>query len=219
MRRFLVMGAAVVVGGFLMGIACEAEAGSRRSRPVRTGQTTCWNTVGVVVNCVATGQDGELQRGERRAYQDNGDGTIRDLRTALMWEKLSDDGSIHDNGNNYTWANAFAVKIATLNTPPCFAWFCDWRLPNLFELETLRNVGTVNPAVSAAFNSNCGASSGGNPGCTVLTCSCNIPGFYWSSSSYAYTPQDAWFVRFSDADIGTFSKGSGMYVRAVRGGS
>jgi len=55
-----------------------------------------------VIDCAGKGQDGELRRGEPRAYQDNGDGTIRDKRTALTWEKLSDDDSIHDQDNQYT---------------------------------------------------------------------------------------------------------------------
>jgi hypothetical protein len=41
-----------------------------------------------------------------RAYVDNGDGTITDSKTGLMWEKLSDDGSIHDWDATYTWADA-----------------------------------------------------------------------------------------------------------------
>jgi len=142
----------------------------------------CWNTTGNVISCAGTGHDGELRRGEPRAYLDLGDGTIRDQRTALMWEKLSDDGTIHDKDNTYTWANAFAVKIATLNTPPCFAGFCDWRLPNSFELYSLVNLGSVNPAASPAFNTGCAAS------CTVLTCSCTVPVFYWSSYTYANNP-------------------------------
>jgi hypothetical protein len=77
-------------------LAHDADAGARRSRPVKTGQTTCWNSDGVVIDCAGTGQDGELRRGEPRAYVDNFDGTIKDNRTALTWEKLTNDGSIHD---------------------------------------------------------------------------------------------------------------------------
>ena len=116
--------------------ARDADAGARRSRPLRTGQAGCWNVAGATIACAGTGQDGDLRRGEPRAYQDDGDGTIRDKRTALTWEKLSDDGSIHDKDNTYTWEQAFE-KIEDLNTVPCLAGFCDWRLPNRFELETL----------------------------------------------------------------------------------
>ena len=205
---------APLVAGLLLGaLAPEADAGSKRSRPVRTEQTTCWNTAGNVIACVGTGQDGELRRGEPRAYLDLGDGTIRDQRTALMWEKLSDDGSIHDKDDRYTWADAVAVKIATLNTPPCFAGFCDWRLPNRFELETLIHPQNISPSVSPAFNTGCML------GCTVLTCSCIEKAFYWSSSTYTGIPSDAWAVGLEDGSVLRDAKGKDRYVRAVRAGS
>ena len=202
----------------LTALAHEADAGARRSRPLKTGQINCWNQNGTEIACAGTGQDGELQRGEPRAYLDLGDGTIRDQRTALMWEKLSDDYSIHDKDNTFTWTEAFSVKIAMLNTPPCFAGFCDWRLPNRLELETLFNLGTKNPAVSAPFNTGCAL------GCTVLTCSCTAFSYsggyyYWSSSTYMDSRQNAWLVNFNVGNVFSGSKFSSYYVRAVRGGS
>ena len=192
-------------------LANKADAGARRSRPVRTGQLTCWDTTGAVIDCAGTGQDRELRRGENRSYQDNGDGTIRDKRTALTWEKLSDDGSIHDKDNTYTWANAF-VKIADLNAA-AFAGFTDWRLPNVNELETIRQIEVLDPAVTAAFNTGCA------DGCTVLTCSCTRSTFYWTSSSYAGSGNLAWVVTFYDGYAYRDTKGGVNWVRAVRGGS
>jgi hypothetical protein len=69
---------------------------------------------------------------------------ITDRRTALRWEKLSDDESIHNKDQLLDWHEAFA-KIAALNTPPCFAGHCDWRLPNVIELESLVHYGTGGP--------------------------------------------------------------------------
>src|SRR5262249_50972170 len=66
---------------------------------LKTGVMNCYNTSGQGVSCPGTGQDGEFQKGLDRAYVDNGDGTITDTRTGLMWEKQSDDGSIHDKDN------------------------------------------------------------------------------------------------------------------------
>jgi hypothetical protein len=60
---------------------------------LKTGQTTAYGT----------GSDGDLQKGTARSYTDNGDGTITDNVTGLMWEKKSDDGGIHDKDNMYTW--------------------------------------------------------------------------------------------------------------------
>jgi hypothetical protein len=192
----------------------SASAGARRSRPVKTGQTTCWNASGTAIDCAGTGEDGDLQRGEPRAYQDNGDGTIRDKRSALTWEKLSNDGSIHDKDNTYDWADAFG-KIDDLNTS-AFAGFTDWRLPNESELETIVNRGTLFPSVSADFNTACPS------GCTVLTCSCTlspIDEIAWSSTTYVKTPSAAWLVNFYDGTAYTDAKSVLHHVRAVRGGS
>ena len=69
---------------------------------LKTGQTLCYNSAGSVISCAGTGQDGELQKGVARSYTDNGDGTITDNTTGLIWEKLTDDGTIHDKDNVYT---------------------------------------------------------------------------------------------------------------------
>jgi hypothetical protein len=108
-------------------------------------------------------------------FTDNGDGTITDSRTALMWEKLSDDGSIHDWDDTYTWSDAFAVKIAALNSGGGFAGYTDWRVPTIHELRTLLRPA-ASPAVPPDFHTGCA------PGCTVLTCSCTSTRFYWSAT-------------------------------------
>src|SRR5262245_21039547 len=59
-----------------------------------TGQTTAYGT----------GTDGDVQAGDALSYTDNGDGTITDNNTGLMWEKKDDSGGgIHDMDNTYTW--------------------------------------------------------------------------------------------------------------------
>ena len=211
-------GATCVSFGFVGGaLGCVAGCGydtSACENPAlpATGQTTCWNSGGSVIACAGTGHDGDVQAGATLAYVDNGDGTITDLNTGLMWEKLSDNSSIHDKDTLYTWDNAFAVKVATLNSGS-FAGHTDWRVPNVKELQSIVNFQNVHPSVSPVFNSGCA------PGCTVLTCSCTLSSLYWSSSTYAGTPQLAWGGNFSDGYVFTDLKGNGYYVRAVRGGS
>ncbi len=46
-------------------------------------------------------------------FQDNGDGTVTDRLTGLQWEQKTNDGSIHDTGNIYTWS---AVNTAADGT-------------------------------------------------------------------------------------------------------
>lgn len=178
-----------------------------------TGQTTCYDSAGTVIACPGTGDDGDIQAGATLSYMDNGDGTITDNNTGLMWEKKSDDGTIHDKGTSHTWANAFAVHIAGLNAGAGFAGHTDWRLPNVKELQSIVNYENFNPSVSPAFHTGCIAS------CTVLTCSCTVSSFYWSSTTLAIGPSFAWGVNFDNGLVFNVGKTSSNFVRAVRGGS
>jgi len=199
--------------------ACLAS-GLPAARVLKTGQTGCYDSNGNGISCAGTGQDGELQKGVVRSYTDNGDGTVTDNQTGLTWEKKSDDGSIHDKDNAYTWSDAFSVFIAGLNTAN-FAGHNDWRLPNRFELETLLDLEETNPPVDLTFfSNNCGANSSGNPGCLVTNCSCTAPLGYWSSTTVLPTPRFAWNVFFYLGGVNFDDKSSTMNpVRAVRGGS
>jgi len=179
---------------------------------LQTGQTTCYDSAGSETPCAGTGQDGEGQEGASFSYTDNGDGTVTDNVTGLMWEKLADDGSVHDKDNRYTWAEAFDVKIATLNADR-FAGHTDWRLPNLRELQSLVDVGRAGPSTALAFDTTC------TVGCTPRSCSCTISSVYWSSTTYENSPANSWAVYFNVGIVNTIKKSDAYYVRAVRGGS
>jgi Protein of unknown function (DUF1566) len=183
-----------------------------RGGVLQTGQSMCWNAAGTTIPCAGSGQDGETRRGVARTYVDNGDGTITDTTTGLIWEKLSDDGSIHDKDTFFDWAETFATKLAALNAMR-FAGHADWRVPNVAELKSLTDYGTVDPVVSAVFDAACA------PGCTVLECSCTRPGSYWSSSTYVTATDHAWIGDFYSGGTSTQAKDSGgVGLRAVRGG-
>jgi hypothetical protein len=199
--------------------ACNADLATctgATSPPLKTGQTTAFGT----------GSDGDLQRGVARSYTDNGDGTITDNATGLMWEKKSEDGSIHDLGNTYLWSGASfgdtyvmdgditSVFLATLNSS-AFAGHSDWRIPNINELLTIVDYQRDNPMVGPVFNTNC------TPGCTVTTCSCTEPSFYWSSTNYGFSSGNiAWGYQFlQGGEYGALKSGTGYFARAVRGGS
>ncbi len=185
------------------------------AQPLQTGQTQCDQGAGTLGPCPGSpaGQDGAVSSGAVRQYVDNGNGTITDTKTGLMWEKLSRDGSIHDSAIVYSWYAAFTTKIAGLNGGSGFAGYTDWRLPNRFELETLAHLGRLNPCIDPAFNTACA------PSCTVLTCSCTQSSSYWTSTTYLVSPSNAWLVLFADATVLTGAKTTGFGVRAVRGGS
>jgi len=194
-------------------IAGAADAGVTKGRTNKTGQTTSYGA----------GSDGDLQRGLSRIFNDLGDGVVKDSRTGLFWEKKSDDGSIHDKDNVYTWGqdlSPYAMNgtmvttfLAALNTPPCFAGYCDWRIPNITELLSLVNYETWSPATFTAFDTDCTA------GCTVTTCSCTFSNYYWSSSTPRFLPAYAWYVYFGNGYDYYANKFDDYSVRAVRGGS
>ncbi|HEY2774890.1 MAG TPA: DUF1566 domain-containing protein [Candidatus Binatia bacterium] len=202
-RRFavcaLVLGHAVFAAG-------PALAG-RHSQPLATGQTDCFDDLGLAIDCAGSGQDGEFQAGAKRQLVDNGDGTISDLATGLMWEKLSADGSVHQFDNQYKLQS---TKIPELNATR-FAGYTDWRVPNVRELETLQDFDRRGHATPTEFDHDC------VPGCTILTCSCLWrPAFYHSSSIYAESAFFAWDVGFRLGWIHPIEKYSGQPIRAVR---
>ena len=63
-----------------------------------TGQTKCYNSSGTEISCSGTGQDGAYNINPR-SYTDNGNGTITDNVTGLVWQK-------EDDNTTRTWAAA-----------------------------------------------------------------------------------------------------------------
>ncbi len=176
-----------------------------------TGQTTCWDPNGTLISCAGTGHDGDIQAGAPLSYVDNGDGTITDVNTGLMWEKKSDDGSIHDWDTVYTWGDAFAVHVAGLNSA-VFAGHTDWRVPNVKELLSIVDYERDEPVVDPVFNTGCA------PACTVTTCSCTVLGGYWSATSNVNSPGSAWALGTFNGNNVIALKNTSVPVRAVRVG-
>jgi hypothetical protein len=199
---------------------CPAGASCGARLPA-SGQTTSYGP----------GSDGAVRAGTALSYTDNGDGTITDNNTGLMWEKKDASGGIHDQDNSYTWgmtvqSNAMdgtmvTEFLATLNRAPCFAGHCDWRIPNVKELLSIVDyeMPYPGPVVDTAFNTNCvaGCAVDGNGG---PMCSCTVAGSYWSSTTFRTIEANAWAVFFGSGDVASANKALTRYaVRAVRGGS
>lgn len=188
----------------------------------RTGQTTCYDGAGTVTTCgtgVGQGQDGDLQLGvtwPNPRFTKNGDGTVTDNLTALVW--LEDANCI----GLQIWINALAKSNALFDgCTNCGGTENDcnlsdgsvagqWRLPNLLELKSLVHRGVFSPAVPNTVGT--GKWAEGDPFSTVQTA------VYWSSSTYAVSTDGAWGINMSTgADgVGGGNKTDVGYVWPVR---
>jgi hypothetical protein len=95
---------------------------------VDTGQSRCYNNA-TGISCPEPGkpfygQDAQYE-GNIPSYRDNGDGTITDLNTGLMWSKAVDKKKV---------SLIEAQKIAQKMT---LGGYSDWRIPNIKELYSL----------------------------------------------------------------------------------
>lgn len=113
---------------------------------VGTGQERCYDDR-AQISCPAPGapffgQDAQ-QDGRTPRYADNGDGTVTDLNTGLMWQQSPDmngDGVI-DAADKLTFDEAIArARDFSL------AGHVDWRLPNIKELYSLIDFRGVDPS-------------------------------------------------------------------------
>jgi hypothetical protein len=142
-------------------------------------------------------------------FVDNGDGTVTDTQTGLMWEKKDDLGGLHDKDDTYTWANAMSEFISEVNgysadgtAQTGLGGHSDWRLPTNAELQSI---------LLAPYP--CGTSP-----CIDSTFGPTGAGFYWSSTTDSGNPALAWDVFFGGGDVSGGTKTVFNYVRAVRGG-
>ena len=131
-------------------------------------------------------------------FTDNGDGTVTDNLTGLIW--LKD-------------ANCFGLRVWIDAFVDCFqltAGFCGltdgstegaWRLPNRFELESLLDLENFGPALPS-----------GHPFTNV------VPDYYWLSTTNAYDTGLAWSVYMFNGSVYGSHKANGSYVWPVRGG-
>ncbi|NOQ26703.1 MAG: DUF1566 domain-containing protein [Bacteroidales bacterium] len=101
-------------------------------------------------------------------FTDNGNGTVSDNATGLMWQQ-SDDGNTRD------WENALSyAEDLTLGE------HSDWRLPNAKELQSIVDYSrcpdiTNSPAIDPIFSATSFNDPEGNPG---------QYGYYWTGTSH-----------------------------------
>ena len=171
----------------------DGPGGGMRALP-DTGQATCYDADDAIVDCASdscAGQDGFYATGCSNVgrFVDNGDGTVTDNCTGLMWQ--ADTGN-DERGLNWCSALAYCEGLELGD-------HSDWRLPNVRELQSIVDYGRVDPSIDPAFDA--------------------VSSLYWTSTSLADGPGLAWDVSFLDGLTSWGDSGSRIHlVRAVRGG-
>ncbi len=121
-------------------------------------------------------------------YVNNGNGTVTDTSTGLMWQQDTPD-------NTMTWEQALSYcENSTL------AGYTDWRLPTKKELRRLVDYSRYNPAINITYFPD------------------TVSSYYWSSTTNANYTYNAWGVDFYNGLANYPIKHSSWYVRAVRVG-
>ena len=208
----------------------EVFLGGLSPVPPVEDQPLCYNA--------ATGQLGGCPGapGAPVGLVDNGDGTVTDNKTGLIWEKktgtvgtaveclITDCSDPHDVNNTYHWCRGipnctsigdppdggvFTDFLERVNGKLCANSTCPGRHSD-WRVPTLSELQTI-VDVSAT---GCGT---GSP-CIMPIFGPTVPLFYWSSATSAGDPTVAWNVFFDTGDSITLGKTNGFYVRAVRGG-
>lgn len=129
-------------------------------------------------------------------YTDNGNGTVMDKTTGLLWQE-------GENATRYNWYQASGTYDATYNLSSqnvCGSLSLEgggWRLPTLAELQTLVDKN-FNPKLNTIFFPEAYAY------------------YYWSATSYSSNPNDAWGVDFKNGVTSSNGRPYTYYVRCVR---
>ncbi len=177
------------------------------SKVWRTGQTTSF----------APGDDGSTQEGQSwpiPRFLNNGDATITDKLTGLMWMENAGTPSIGlCTGGSKTWQEALEY-VACLNSLNHLG-HSDWRLPNRKEFESITDFSKFNPILPDK-----------HPFINVHSLPAPAPGpdYYWTSTTHsASNINGAWACFSFEGGIQEeFKSGTVLgndYVWPVRGGT
>lgn len=138
----------------------------------------------------------------------NGNGTVSDSSTGLVWDQCpyglsGSTCTTVTTGTTLlaTWPQALAAAVAA--NASGYKGFTDWRVPNVAELESIAKIDSYTPGVPAI-------DTGAFPGTPVSR--------FWTSTTYAPLPSDAWVVNFGNGNTLADRKTESVYVRLVRSG-
>ncbi|MBU5612669.1 Lcl domain-containing protein [Geomonas azotofigens] len=194
----------MIVGKTLLRSVLPVRTNAEISGTIRlpkTGQTSCYDNLGLT-DCAGTGQDGDLQMGEPWPYPrfTVNDQTISDNLTGLMWSKTSTPDVADPWNYRMTWQNA--IDYVKLLNAQIYLGYSDWRLPNIYELDSLNDMSQPNLGLWLR-------SQGFPP----------VWDTYWSSTSVVTTGYTNYAYSFSSAgSVMARAKDQLIFMRPVRGG-
>ena len=190
MRRAFFVALALVLAIVGWGLVCAqdfyvvpVQKGNFAPVP-KTGQTTSYTP----------GDDGDLEKGVAwpiPRFTDNGNGTVTDNLTGLIWTKNANmfgDLALQ-SGATYPACEACATLNSGEHGLTDGSVEGDWRLPNLNELLSLMHYGFGSPHVPNTQGT--GKWAPGDPFIGVRE-----P--YWSSTTYSSVSNYAWPVSFGN---------------------
>lgn len=160
----------------------------------------------------AAGDDGNVQAGVMAPYPrfiDNGNGTLTDLLTGLTWLKLAN--CIQGN-----WATALAT-VQTLASGQCGLTDGSapgsWRMPNRSEMQSLEDRMQNN---ESQFFNQTDYNKDGSVFQAAIFNSLIASQYYWTSTTDAANPAEAWTVYSCDFGLYDTQKIDSGYTLAVR---
>jgi len=154
-------------------------------------------------------------------FTDNGDGTVTDELTGLLWLKDADCFGLRHWGSAVSAVRALEAGECGLTDSSMAG---DWRLPSVKELQSLIAYGYHAPALANA--SGLGQWREGDPFSNVRWNTDQIHDCYWSSTYYVPDASGAWLVCFSDGSVRPdykepvppYNSATSYHVWPVRGG-
>jgi len=127
-------------------------------------------------------------------YVENGDGTVTDTNTDLMWQQ--------DGTSQRTWEGALAYcENLTL------AGYNDWRLPNINELHSLVDFERYNPSINTTYFITMGSAYWSSTSFTGdLTHASDVDFYYGGIGNGLYNKTTYYYVRAVRGPITTIIK-------------
>jgi len=192
------------------GVLCSADFYVIPIKPKNPAPVPMTGQTPTVPIPAPAGSDGELQKGvtwPNPRLTDNGNGTVTDNLTGLIWLQTANCDGIKNWADALTWSNALASGSCSLTDSSSAG---DWRLPNVRELHSLIDFAYIWPALSDAAGTAIWSEGDAFSGV--------VSSYYWSSTTYAVVTGSAWGVGLDDGFVTSASKTGSYYVWPVRGG-